>query len=302
MDAEIEARRRAQQRWRKVKHGIIAQQAFSQAGKTARERRLATEQTGTSGGGASALGAASRARKSAKVAPTDTGGSGRKSEREWEEELVRNTKARMGKGGGSGKGFVGRRLASSTSGHGSNPSEVTENIVVGNREAAQDALKLQDIGVTHVLNICSQLPNYHPNKFVYCKVDILDDPSVPISNYQKKSSKFLSRVEELGGKVLVHCVAGCSRSVSIVILHLMAHHNVVLRDAWDHLRRTRPQMNPNPGFKLQLAKFEIDRFGASSMVTCRDKFWDFYEWNAIKTSVPQMKSQASQQTASCIIL
>ena len=48
------------------------------------------------------------------------------------------------------------------------------------RESAKDAIGLQELGVTHVLNSCSQLPNFHPNKFVYLKIDMLDDPSTPI--------------------------------------------------------------------------------------------------------------------------
>lgn len=319
LEAEVEARRRARQRWKKVKHGVMAQQAFSQAGKDARERRLRAEQDSAVGDVESAAATSARNRKNAKIAPqgllggigagsggagSSAGGRGHRahSEREREEELVRAAKQRLAKAQTSRRTTVGRSFSTLGKTGWGNSSNVTDHILVGNREAAQDSVKLQDLGVTHVLNICSQLPNYHPNKFIYCKVDILDDPSVPISNYQKKSSKFLAHVEELGGRALVHCVAGCSRSVSIVILHLMAHHNIVLRDAWAHLKQVRPQMNPNTGFKLQLAKFEMERFGSSSMVTYNDKLWDFYEWNAMKSSLPRMQLEPPRQSGGCIIL
>jgi protein-tyrosine phosphatase len=35
---------------------------------------------------------------------------------------------------------------------------------------------------------------------------------------------FVKHAESLDGRVLVHCVAGCSRSAAIVLLHLMAAH------------------------------------------------------------------------------
>jgi protein-tyrosine phosphatase len=35
---------------------------------------------------------------------------------------------------------------------------------------------------------------------------------------------FIKHAETLEGRVLVHCVAGCSRSAAVVLLHLMAAH------------------------------------------------------------------------------
>ena len=49
-------------------------------------------------------------------------------------------------------------------------------------------------------------------------------------------------------------VAGCSRSVCLVLMHLMVHHGVYLRDGWEHMKSVRPHINPNEGFKLALAK------------------------------------------------
>ena len=72
------------------------------------------------------------------------------------------------------------------------------------RESARDANGLQELGVTHVLNGTSQLPNFHPNKFVYLKIEMLDAPETPIVSYQKKASKFIQHIEEKGGRVLVH--------------------------------------------------------------------------------------------------
>lgn len=50
--------------------------------------------------------------------------------------------------------------------------QITKHILIGNRECAQDSALLQSVGVTHVLNICHQLPNYYPQKFIYMKIDV----------------------------------------------------------------------------------------------------------------------------------
>jgi protein-tyrosine phosphatase len=168
--------------------------------------------------------------------------------------------------------------------------QVTKHILIGNRECAQDAILLQNVGVTHVLNICHQLPNYHPQKFIYMKIDVAgefihessrlrfldaficaqaescsscgasaDAPTTNLLPYYRKTSKFLANVESKGGRALVHCVAGCSRSVTIVLMHLMGHHGVHLREGWEHVKQYRPQTCPNESFKLQLAKLEVSR-------------------------------------------
>jgi protein-tyrosine phosphatase len=56
--------------------------------------------------------------------------------------------------------------------------------------------------------------------------------------------------------VLVHCQAGVSRSVSIVIAFLMASQKMTAAAALEHVRSRRPIANPNLGFMKQLLIFE----------------------------------------------
>lgn len=56
--------------------------------------------------------------------------------------------------------------------------------------------------------------------------------------------------------MLVHCWAGVSRSTTIVISFLMAEHGMSFNDATDHVRKQRWFINPNPGFKNQLKRYE----------------------------------------------
>lgn len=50
---------------------------------------------------------------------------------------------------------------------------ITDNILLGGREDAENAAQLIEYGVTHVLNTAQQLPNYFPQHFVYLKVGLL---------------------------------------------------------------------------------------------------------------------------------
>jgi hypothetical protein len=52
---------------------------------------------------------------------------------------------------------------------------ITDNIMLGGRDDAENAAQLMEYGVTHVLNTAQQLPNYFPNHFVYLKVGLIGE-------------------------------------------------------------------------------------------------------------------------------
>nr|XP_043618552.1 dual specificity protein phosphatase 1-like [Erigeron canadensis] len=58
------------------------------------------------------------------------------------------------------------------------------------------------------------------------------------------------------GSVLVHCLAGISRSASVITAYLMRTERLSVKDALASLRQSKPSVNPNRGFLRQLAMFE----------------------------------------------
>lgn len=98
---------------------------------------------------------------------------------------------------------------------------------MGNKRDAADSAGMKRIGVTHVLNVAQQLPNSFPQSFIYHKINLLgssietcsvltlfyfylfpDSPETNIVDAYDEAVSFIRRVEELGGRVLVHCVSG----------------------------------------------------------------------------------------------
>ena len=93
-------------------------------------------------------------------------------------------------------------------------------------------------------------------KFVYKMVTIDDIPSANLKQYFKVCHRFIDSALADGGVVLVHCWAGVSRSATIVISYLMQKHGISMLQATDRVRLQRWFINPNPGFKNQLKRFE----------------------------------------------
>jgi len=59
-----------------------------------------------------------------------------------------------------------------------------------------------------------------------------------------------------GGRVLVHCRAGVSRSATICIAYLMVHRGLSLDEAFDFVQARRQIIAPNMNFMQQLWELE----------------------------------------------
>ncbi|KAJ7204785.1 hypothetical protein GGX14DRAFT_459753 [Mycena pura] len=66
---------------------------------------------------------------------------------------------------------------------------------------------------------------------------------------------FIQAELDKGRGLLVHCQAGMSRSVTIVAAYLMYSQRIDPQEALDVIRKARPNIDPNPGFLLQLDIF-----------------------------------------------
>lgn len=67
-------------------------------------------------------------------------------------------------------------------------------------------------------------------------------------------------VKASGGKVLVHCHAGISRSATICMAYLMATLRLRMEDAYEHVKSRRKIISPNFSFMGQLLSFESQVF------------------------------------------
>ena len=68
-----------------------------------------------------------------------------------------------------------------------------------------------------------------------------------------------------GGKTLVHCVAGVSRSATLCLAYLIKHERMPLKKAFAHLKSRRQSIKPNAGFFTQLIEFEIRLLGVATV-------------------------------------
>ena len=76
------------------------------------------------------------------------------------------------------------------------------------------------------------------------KVPLVDGAGNDKQLFQKAVEALSEELEK--GKVLVHCISGISRSAAIVIGYLHKKKGMTINNAYLHVRRLRPSINPKP--------------------------------------------------------
>lgn len=101
---------------------------------------------------------------------------------------------------------------------------------------------IEQLGVTCVVNAAPELPDTPlpaHNQPLYYQVPVLDRGDIDLKYYFDEVADMVEQVRQAGGRSMVHCVAGVSRSASLCIAYLMKYAGMRLREAFEHVRRAR---------------------------------------------------------------
>uniref|UniRef100_A0A1B6CWU0 Dual specificity protein phosphatase n=1 Tax=Clastoptera arizonana TaxID=38151 RepID=A0A1B6CWU0_9HEMI len=148
--------------------------------------------------------------------------------------------------------------------HGIDCDEVYPNIFIGDENAARSKIFLRRNGITHVVNMAqgkllgmvdTDQEFYKNTNIKYMGVCLMDLPVTNISVYFERVADFIENGIKNGGKVLVHCVMGVSRSSTSVLAYLMLKERLSACEALSKIRKIR-DIRPNDGFLFQLAQLD----------------------------------------------
>ncbi len=154
-------------------------------------------------------------------------------------------------------------------------------ILIGRAESAQNLTFLIKEGVTHILNVSTEVSNFYPDKFVYYRIPILDLETSDIAPYFDPAIEFIKHVQTIRGKIFIHCTAGVSRAPAIAMAYIVKERpKVCLVDIYRFILARRPILNMNKKFLFNLAQLELT-LGLGSSVLFQ-KEWRFYEFNLLR--------------------
>ena len=136
------------------------------------------------------------------------------------------------------------------------PAKILEYLYIGSEEHASDESQLKENNIDSVLNVAKGCKNYFEGDLTYYNLPILDTCEEDISQIFEKAFEIIESVHLNGGKVLVHCNAGISRSATICTAYLMKTQGISMDEALKMVKNKRKCVAPNFGFILKLMKFE----------------------------------------------
>ncbi|EGD72374.1 hypothetical protein PTSG_00394 [Salpingoeca rosetta] len=143
------------------------------------------------------------------------------------------------------------------------PSEIrVQQIYLGNFLHAHSDVVVKDLGITHILNATKEHENKFPGSVTYCSLRVSDVPSENVMDHFDMAASFIHKAVKGGGRVLVHCTMGVSRSTTFLTAYFMKHKQWTLKHALEFISDRRQGVKPNQSFLKQLSKWEETIFGS----------------------------------------
>ena len=137
------------------------------------------------------------------------------------------------------------------------PTEILPHLYLSCRKGASNRQGLEQRSISRILNVTKEVSEYqHLEGFTCCQIAVEDKHEVNMLEYLPKAFAFIEEARVANEKVLVHCHAGMSRSVTVVLAYLMKYQGYSLNNAYDYVKQRKSNISPNFSFMEQLLQFE----------------------------------------------
>lgn len=133
--------------------------------------------------------------------------------------------------------------------------QIIDGLYLGNRVTAKDVTLLMTHNIKGVVNVTQYCCNYFPNMCNYLNIRVINDLDVNIKSHFSRTCDFIHERVINGNPVLVHCMQGRGRSVTIILAYLI-YRGYSLADAYHLVKEKRSEMFPNMTFFENLMEWE----------------------------------------------
>ena len=186
-------------------------------------------------------------------------------------------------------------------------AKITDNLYLSSFVGVNE-FNIMKFNISCVITVCKEVPKCSLKNIESIKVEVVDRQTESLSKYFDVLADKINDVAKRNSASLVHCVAGISRSATIVLAYLMKYLRMNLKDAHSLVKSRRPLIRPNlvnhfikslfflnlldgnlkyQGFWKQLVDYEKTLFGTNSVKIIQTSIGlipDVYE-NEVRTMI-----------------
>ncbi|KAK5601913.1 hypothetical protein CRENBAI_019094 [Crenichthys baileyi] len=137
------------------------------------------------------------------------------------------------------------------------PTRILPHLYLGCQRDVLNKELMQQNDIVYVLNASNTCPkpDFIPDSH-FLRVPVNDSFCEKILPWLDRSVEFIEKAKASNARVLVHCLAGISRSATIAIAYIMKRMDMSLDEAYRFVKEKRPTISPNFNFLGQLLDFE----------------------------------------------
>ncbi|KAF8868859.1 protein-tyrosine phosphatase-like protein [Mucidula mucida] len=124
---------------------------------------------------------------------------------------------------------------------------------------AQSSVLRQKHGITHVLSVLEEDMSVSLDSERHLIVKVKDNESADLISHFPATCEFIDDALTAGGRVLVHCALGLSRSPTVIAAYLIRKRGLSVEEALALIRKSRELIMPNDGFLKQLNEYAMQQ-------------------------------------------
>nr|XP_033783899.1 dual specificity protein phosphatase 8 isoform X1 [Geotrypetes seraphini] len=137
------------------------------------------------------------------------------------------------------------------------PTRILPHLYLGSQKDVLNKDLMTQNGITYVLNASNTCPK--PD-FVcdshFMRIPVNDNYCEKLLPWLDACIEFIDKAKVSSSRVMVHCLAGISRSATIAIAYIMKTMGMSSDDAYRFVKDRRPSISPNFNFLGQLLEYE----------------------------------------------
>jgi dual specificity phosphatase 12 len=184
-------------------------------------------------------------------------------------------------------------------------NEILPRLYLGDLSVALNKDEITRLGITDMITIeikPLQASDLAPCVKRYLFLNAMDHSKQDVLSHFETSNEFIDNaLKEPTNKVYVHCVAGISRSASLVIAYVMKTRSMNYTEAHDLVAQKRRVIDPNEGFVRQLVLYHKMKYTIDiSNIEYRRMVLDalVFEFRLISLSYYQIQTTKTSGTSS----